>query len=385
MLFFLLSNWDQRTLDLPPFTKEPFAHMDYGSLIAKRRARFEEIESAMSEPEFFNDQENSTRLSREHQTIKKVLTLWDDLQRTTSQLEENRELAKGGDELAEMALEEIPGLEADEVRLGSEVQYALLPRDPSEERNALVEIRAGAGGDEASLFANELLRLYQNYASSRGWKTEHLDSSPSDVGGFKEVIIKVTGEEVFRYLKYESGVHRVQRVPATETQGRIHTSTVTVAVMPEAQEVDIVLKPEELHIQATRSGGPGGQHVNTTDSAVQITHLPTGLQVKCQDGRSQTQNKERGLEILRSKLYEIKVQEEADKHSAKRKALIGSGDRSEKIRTFNFPQSRVTDHRVNHTSHNIEGIMQGQIDEFTNALQKAEMEQKLAEAETEGV
>lgn len=357
--------------------------MDYGSLIAKRRARFDEIEQAMSEPDFFSDQERSTALSREHQSIKKVLTLWEEFERVSTELEDNRELAKGGDELAEMAAEEIPELEKQHERLSSEVQYALLPRDESEERNALVEIRAGAGGDEASLFANELLRLYENYAATRGWKTQHLDSSPSDVGGFKEVVIKVSGEEVFRYLKYESGVHRVQRVPATETQGRIHTSTCTVAVMPEAQEVDVVLKPDELHIQATRSGGPGGQHVNTTDSAVQITHLPTGLQVKCQDGRSQTQNKERGLEILRSKLYEKKVQEEAEKHASHRRALIGSGDRSEKIRTYNFPQSRVTDHRVNHTSHNIEGIMQGQINEFTEALQKAEMEQKLADAEAE--
>jgi peptide chain release factor 1 len=357
--------------------------MDYGSLIAKRRARYQEIETSMAEPEFFSDQENSTRLSREHQQIRKVLDLWDEYENTASQLEDNRELAKGDDELAEMAREEIPQLEATHERLGSEVQYALLPRDQSEERNALVEIRAGAGGDEASLFAGELLKLYETYAANRGWKTQHLDSSPSDVGGFKEVIIKVTGEEVFRYLKYESGVHRVQRVPATETQGRIHTSTVTIAVMPEAQEVDVVLKPEELHIQATRSGGSGGQHVNTTDSAVQITHLPSGLQVKCQDGRSQTQNKALGLEILRSKLYEKKVQEEHAKHSAHRKALIGSGDRSEKIRTYNFPQSRVTDHRVNHTSHNMEGIMQGQIGEFTDALQKAEMEQKLADAETD--
>jgi peptide chain release factor 1 len=205
-------------------------------------------------------------------------------------------------------------------------------------------------------------------------------SSPSEVGGFKEVVLKISGDEVFRIMKYESGVHRVQRVPATETQGRIHTSTVTVAVLPEAQEVDIELKPDDLNIQATRSSGPGGQHVNTTDSAVQITHLPTGIQVKCQDGRSQTQNKEKALEILRSKLFEAKQREEQEKYSAQRRALIGSGDRSEKIRTYNFPQSRVTDHRINHTSHNLEGILMGAVQEFTQELQKAEMAQRLADS-----
>lgn len=224
------------------------------------------------------------------------------------------------------------------------------------------------------------MKVYERYSDSRGWKVEHLESSPSDVGGFKEVTMRVSGDEVFRFLKYESGVHRVQRVPATETQGRIHTSTVTVAVLPEAEEVDIEIKKEELIIQATRSGGKGGQHVNTTDSCVQITHLPTGLQVRCQDGRSQTQNREKGLQILRAKLFEAKVREENEKYSAQRKSLIGSGDRSEKIRTYNFPQSRVTDHRINHTSHNMEGIMSGDISEFTDNLQKEEMEQRLAEA-----
>ena len=279
-----------------------------------------------------------------------------------------------------MAAEEIPDLESRFEELGLDLQYALLPRDITEDRDALLEIRAGAGGDEASLFAGELLRMYQRFAEERGWKWEHLESSPSEVGGFKEVILKVSGEEVFRSLKYESGVHRVQRVPATETQGRIHTSTVTVAVMPEAEEVDIQFKPDDLHIQATRSGGPGGQHVNTTDSAVQITHLPSGIQVKCQDGRSQGQNREKALEILRAKLFEVKQREEQEKYSAQRRALIGSGDRSEKIRTYNFPQSRVTDHRINHTSHNIEGILAGAVGEFTEQLQKAEMEQRLAES-----
>ena len=279
-----------------------------------------------------------------------------------------------------MAAEEIPALKEKIEQLQESVQYALLPRDITEDRDALVEIRAGAGGDEASLFAGELMKAYERYADTKGWRVELLEASPSEVGGFKEVILKVSGDEVFRSFKYESGVHRVQRVPATETQGRIHTSTVTIAVLPEAEEVDIALKMEDLHIQATRSGGPGGQHVNTTDSAVQITHLPSGIQVKCQDGRSQTQNKEKGLEILRAKLFEVKQREEAEKYSAQRKSLIGSGDRSEKIRTYNFPQSRVTDHRIGHTSHNIEGILSGAFNEFTELLQKAEMEQRLADA-----
>ncbi|MDP0490775.1 MAG: peptide chain release factor 1 [Verrucomicrobiota bacterium JB023] len=357
--------------------------MDYGPIVEKKRTRFEELETQMSEPGFFDDPKKSATLMKEHRSLKKMLETWDNFQSVSSQLQDNRELAKGDDELAEMAAEELPELEKQFEKLSAEVQYALLPRSESEERNALVEIRAGAGGDEASLFSNDLLRMYERFAEIRGWKTEHLDSSPSEVGGFKEVVIKVTGDEVFRYLKYESGVHRVQRVPSTETQGRIHTSTVTVAVMPEAEEVDVVLRTEDLHIQATRSGGPGGQHVNTTDSAVQITHLPTGLQVKCQEGRSQTQNKEIGLQILRTKLYEQKVREEQEKYSAHRRSLIGSGDRSEKIRTYNFPQSRVTDHRVNHTSHNMDGILQGQLDEFTEALQKAEMEERLADLETQ--
>jgi peptide chain release factor 1 len=319
---------------------------------------------------------------REHRGLKKLLAYWDDYNQVKNEIEGNEELARSDDEeFAAMAEEELPGLRERFEMLGQEVQYSLLPRDETEDRDALLEIRAGAGGDEASLFAGELVKLYQRYVESRGWKWEHLESSPSDVGGFKEVILKVTGEEVFRYLKYESGVHRVQRVPATETQGRIHTSTVTVAVMPEAEEVDVQLRPEDLHIQATRSGGPGGQHVNTTDSAVQVTHLPSGIQVKSQDGRSQTQNKEKALQILRAKLFEAAQREAQESYSAQRKSLVGSGDRSEKIRTYNFPQSRVTDHRINHTSHNMEGIMNGDIIEFTDHLQKAEMEQRLSEEE----
>jgi peptide chain release factor 1 len=356
--------------------------MDYGTLIEKRKNRLAEIETLMGDPNFFNDQQSSAQYMREHRGLKKLLAYWDDYNQVKNEIEGNEELARSDDEeFAAMAEEELPGLRERFEMLGQEVQYSLLPRDETEDRDALLEIRAGAGGDEASLFAGELVKLYQRYVESRGWKWEHLESSPSDVGGFKEVILKVTGEEVFRYLKYESGVHRVQRVPATETQGRIHTSTVTVAVMPEAEEVDVQLRPEDLHIQATRSGGPGGQHVNTTDSAVQVTHLPSGIQVKSQDGRSQTQNKEKALQILRAKLFEAAQREAQESYSAQRKSLVGSGDRSEKIRTYNFPQSRVTDHRINHTSHNMEGIMNGDIIEFTDHLQKAEMEQRLSEEE----
>ena len=355
--------------------------MDYASLIEKRRERFAAVEVLITDPDLFSDQKKASEIMQEHRRLKKLLDMWEVLGTAKTNLIENQELAKEDDpEMVEMAEMEIPDLEATIEDLSEKIQYALLPRDANEDRDALVEIRAGAGGDEASLFVGEVMNMYERYCTSRGWKLTHLESSPSDVGGFKEVVLKVTGEEVFRYLKYESGVHRVQRVPATETQGRIHTSTVTVAVLPEAEEVDIELKKEDLHIQATRSGGSGGQHVNTTDSCVQITHLPTGLQVKCQDGRSQTQNRELGLQIMRAKLYEAKVREESEKYSAQRKSLIGSGDRSEKIRTYNFPQSRVTDHRINFTSHNMDGILNGQLGEITENLMKEEMEQRLADA-----
>ncbi len=355
--------------------------MDYSSLISKRRERFSELEEAVGDPELFSDPKRATEILREHRKLKQSLDLWETLEDTKRQLADNQELAKSDDpDFAAMAAEEIPGLEESIAKLADDLQYALLPADPNEDRDALVEIRAGAGGDEASLFAAELMRAYQRYADLRGWKCEHLESSPSEVGGFKEVILKITGDEVFRYLKYESGVHRVQRVPSTETQGRVHTSTVTVAVLPEAEEVDVELKPEDLRIEVCRAGGAGGQHVNRTESAVQIFHLPTGLYVRCEDGRSQIKNKEMALQILRSKLYEQKMRDQQDAYSSHRRSLIGSGDRSEKIRTYNFPQSRITDHRIGFTSHNIAGVMAGDLTEFTNELQKAEMAERLSEA-----
>lgn len=354
--------------------------MDYSALIAKRRQRFEEVDDAIADPDLFSNPKRATELLREHRRLKQTLELWERNEAIARQLADNEALAKSDDpEFAAMAAEEIPLLQQEAVQVADDLQYALLPADPNEDRDALLEIRAGAGGDEASLFAAELLRMYQRYAEKRGWKSEHLESSPSEVGGFKEVILKITGEEVFRFLKYESGVHRVQRVPATEAQGRVHTSTVTVAVMPEAQEVDVELKADDLRIEVCRAGGAGGQHVNRTESAVQVFHLPTGIMVRCEDGRSQGQNKEKALQILRTRLYELKLREQQEAYSAHRRSLIGSGDRSEKIRTYNFPQSRVTDHRIGLTSHNLAGILEGDLFEITGGLQKAEMAERLAD------
>ncbi len=356
--------------------------MDYQPLIEKKKLRLPEIEGLMAEEGFYSDPKKAAETTREYDRTKKLLEDWEMLGKSRTELTDNKELASSDDtEMAEMAAEEIPALEEKIIALESSVQYALLPHDPTEDRDAIVEIRAGTGGDEASLFAGDLMRMYQRYAENRGWKTESIDTSPSDVGGYKEVVFKVSGDEVFRFLKHESGVHRVQRVPNTETQGRIHTSTATVAVLPEAEEVDVELKPDELHIQATRAGGPGGQHVNTTDSAVQITHLPTGLMVKCQDGRSQGKNKEKALKILRSKLLEAKIREEAEKYSANRKSQIGSGGREEKIRTYNFPQNRLTDHRINLTLYNLDQVIAGNVDEVIERLQAAEMEDRLADLE----
>lgn len=358
--------------------------MDYATLIEKRRKRLNEVETLIADPDLFSDQRRASEIMREHRRLKNLMEWWDELLTTEKQIEENEELSKIEDpdmaELVEMAQLELPELQIKQEKLSSDIQYALLPRDTAEERDALIEIRAGTGGDEASLFAGDLLRMYQRYAEERGWRFEHLESSPSEVGGFKEVVCKISGEEVFRYLKYESGVHRVQRVPATETQGRIHTSTATVAVMPEAEEVDIEIKTDDLRIEVCRSGGAGGQHVNKTESAVQILHIPTGLSVRCEQERSQTKNRDLGMKILRAKLFERKKQEEAEKYSAQRRTLIGSGGREEKIRTYNFPQSRLTDHRIGYTSYNLEGLLSGQLDDLIAHLQRTEMMERMNEA-----
>jgi peptide chain release factor 1 len=355
--------------------------MDYSAIIHTKRSRFHLLEELMGQPGFFDDAKKAGELTREHRRLEALLRDWDAYQKQLTELEDGKEMLSCGDpDLEAMARAEIPIVERRIEVLEKAVQLAILPPDPLEGRDALLEVRAGTGGDEASLFAADLVRMYSRFAEARGWKVETLESSPSDVGGFKEIVMKISGEEVFRRLRYESGVHRVQRVPSTEAQGRIHTSAATVAVLPEAEEVDFELKPDEVRIEVCRSSGAGGQGVNTTDSAVQVMHIPTGTIVRCQDGRSQIKNKEKALTILRSRLLERKQQEEAAKYSAHRRDLIGSGGREEKIRTYNFPQNRVTDHRIDLTLYSLETFIEGRIDDMLDKLLATDLEERLAEA-----
>jgi peptide chain release factor 1 len=357
--------------------------MDFEPLIQRKRERFEELDREIADPKLFDNRKRASESMREHASIKDLLAKWDELETARKQLDDNRELALSRDvEIAAMAEDEIPDLERRVHDLERELQIGLLPPDENENRDAIVEIRAGAGGSEAAIFAADLYRMYHRYTESAGLKAEDLESSPSELGGLKEVIFKVSGESVFRKLRYESGVHRVQRVPATEAQGRIHTSTATVAVLPEAEDVDFELKPEDLRIEVSRAGGPGGQGVNTTDSAVQVLHIPTGTIVRCQDGRSQIKNKERALSILRARLLERKQREEEEKYSAQRRGQIGTGGREEKIRTYNFPQNRLTDHRIGMTLYNLDRVIDGDLDELIKALQAADLAERLKESST---
>lgn len=355
--------------------------MDLRPHIEKFSRRFAEVEAALSDPKAFDNPQRAQELSKEYARLKELAAEGQSYLKAVADLAENRALLQSepaDSEMAQMAKEDIARLEAEEKRLARQVEIGLLPPDPSDSRNTIIEIRAGAGGQESALFAADLYRMYTRYAENRGWKVEHLDSSYSDLGGHKEVIFEITGTDVYKRLKYESGVHRVQRVPATEAQGRIHTSTCTVAVLPEAEEVDVEIKPEDLDITCCRASGPGGQGVNTTDSAVQIIHKPTGLMVRCADQRSQQKNKARALTVLRSRLLERKVAEENAKYAAQRKAQVGTGERNERIRTYNFPQNRVTDHRIELTLYNLPAILEGAIDPIIEPLMSNELEEKMA-------
>ncbi len=355
--------------------------MDLRPHIDKFARRFAEVETALSDPKAFDNQQRAQELSKEYARLKELVAAGHSYQKAVTDLAENRALVKAESsesELGQMAREEVTRLEGEEKRLAKQIQFGILPPHPTDSRNTIIEIRAGAGGQESALFAADLYRMYARYAEARGWKIENLDSNPSDLGGFKEIVFQINGTDVFKRLKYESGVHRVQRVPATEAQGRIHTSTTTVAVLPEAQEVDIEIDPEDLEISRCRASGKGGQGVNTTDSAVQIQHKPSGLIVRCADERSQIKNKAKAMTVLRSRLLERKIAEENAKYAAQRKEQVGTGERSEKIRTYNFPQNRVTDHRIEVTLYNLANFIEGDLDPLIEPLITNDLEEKFA-------
>jgi peptide chain release factor 1 len=337
--------------------------------IEKFRKRADELEIELANPAVYADQRRVGELARELQRLEKLLADHARREAIQEQIVGNEELAGGSDsELAELAKAELETLRRELEKVSHDVQIGLVPPDPHDSRNTIVEIRAGTGGEEAALFAADLFRIYSKYADAQGWKIEVMDTSPSERGGFKEIVFLMLGHDVYRKMRYESGVHRVQRVPETEAQGRIHTSTATVAVLPEAEEVDAQLKPEDMEITVCRASGPGGQGVNTTDSAVQIHHKPSGLVVRCADERSQLKNKAKALRVLRSRLLANKQEEEQVKLTAARRSQIGTADRSEKIRTYNFPQNRITDHRINLTIQNLPAILDGNLDELIEAL-----------------
>jgi len=346
--------------------------------------RLTELNATLADPSIVADMTRFRALTREHAEVEGVVTTFRHYEQRERDLTAARDMLDEP-EMADMAREEIAAAESDIARLHLELQTALLPRDPDDRRNAFIEIRAGTGGDESALFAADLLRMYLRHAERRGWRTELMSESMSDLGGYKEVVVRVEGDDVYGRLRFESGGHRVQRVPATETQGRIHTSACTVAVMPEAEEAeDIQLNPADLRIDTFRASGAGGQHVNKTDSAIRITHLPTGIVAECQDDRSQHRNKAKAMAVLAARLREKERSERAAAVAATRKGLIGSGDRSDRIRTYNFPQGRLTDHRINLTLYKLGAIMEGELDEVLAALQAERAAQQLAELEGRG-
>jgi peptide chain release factor 1 len=349
--------------------------------LARVEARYRELTDALSDPAVLAQPKQMTKVAKERASLDALIQAAAELKGVEKQIAGNDELARSGDpEMAALANAELPELTARREKLAEQVHLLLLPKDPNDEKNVVLEIRAGTGGEEAALFAGEIFRMYQKYAEKNRWKLEILSSSPAEMGGIKDLVAEVVGEGAYAKLKWESGVHRVQRVPATEAQGRIHTSAATVAVLPEAEDVDLEIKDDEILVDVYRSSGKGGQGVNTTDSAVRIHHLPTGMIVTCQDERSQIKNRAKAMKVLRSRLLDLKIQREADERSKARKEQVSTGDRSAKIRTYNFPQGRVTDHRIGLTLYQIDKVLEGEIDQFIDGMVAADVADKLREA-----
>ncbi len=380
------SIWTEIKVDLEQIYIYIIKFWEFNSMREKANRllnNFKELERQISDPEVMSDQMRYRELLRQHKSLRAAVKLAARYLAVQRDLQEYQEIIQAGvdPDLSSIAAEELPNLKAEAARLEEELKIALLPKDKDASRDAIVEIRAGTGGEEAALFAADLFRMYQRYSERQGWKIELLNTHEASAGGFKEITFSISGEDVFRRMKFESGVHRVQRVPTTEASGRIHTSAASVAVLPEVEEIEIVINPADLKIDVFRSSGPGGQSVNTTDSAVRVTHLPTGVVVTCQDEKSQFKNKAKALKVLRARLYQQQREEEEAKMAAERRAQVGSGDRSAKIRTYNYPQSRVTDHRIGLTLYRLNEILQGDLEEIVQSLIMDDQTRKLESAQ----